>query len=421
MKKLKESIRSEFFRNVLTLFSGSSFAQLIPLLVSPFLTRIYQPEQFGELGLILSVIGIFSIVATLQYESAIMLPKEDEDAFNLMTLSFVLAVVISLFSFAITTIFGVQIGQLLNSKSFVEWAFIIPIFVLLTGLYNTLNIWASRNKQFKRLALRQIGQATAGASTKLGLGVFGYLNSGLILGSLSGLVTSTAILFTATIKDSGHYFSSVSWDRIKENAIRYQDFPKYTMWQGFFDLFNASGVVFILSSYYGIAVVGLYTFTLGLLQRPSKLIGSSVAQVFYQQASRKAMNGEPIYNDTLRMVKNLAAIGSVIFLPTLLAGPYLFSFVFGDKWWDAGVIAQIISPWLIMRFLAAPLANIAMIKKKQKQFLFVSTGMNLLLPAIFLVVGILKLDYVTAFYIASATMVIYLLVTVKWVLKFSKE
>ncbi len=421
MKQLKEGVRSEFFRNVLTLFSGSSFAQLIPILVSPILTRIYQPEQFGELGVLLSVVGIFSIVATLQYESAIMLPKKDEDAFNLLNLSVLLAVCVSLLSLAVTGLFGSQIGELLKAPTFHKWAFIIPIFVLLTGIFNTLNIWASRQKQFKRLAFRQIGQTTVGAGTKLGLGVLKYLNSGLILGSLAGLVTSTSMLVIMTLRETQDMFKTVSVAKMKENALRYQDFPKYTMWQGFFDLLNASGVVFILSSFYGVGVVGLYTFTLGLLQRPSKLIGKSVAQVFYQKASKKAMNNQPIYEDTLRMVKNLGAIGSVIFLPTLLAGPYLFEFVFGDKWWDAGVIAQIISPWLIMRFMAAPLANIAMIKKKQRQFLFISTGMNLLLPSIFLVVGFMKLDYLTAFYIASASMVVYLLMTVRWVLNFSKE
>ena len=421
MQFIKKHLKSEFLRNVLTLFSGASVAQLIPILVSPILSRMYAPEQFGQLGVLMSVVGIFSIIATFQYESAIMLPKKDEDAFNILTLAVVITIFISILSYVVTSVFNVQIASILNSDSFSDWVFIIPFFVLLTGLFNSLNIWASRQKQFKRLAFRQIAQTTVGAGTKLVLGWFKYLNSGLIWGTIAGQLTSTGVLAVMTIKDSRSLFSSVSLQRIKKNAIEYQDFPKYTMWQGFFDLINASGVIFILSSFYGVAVVGLYTFTIGLLQKPTRMIGQAVSQVFYQNASRKVANNESIYADTKRLIKNLALVGGVIFLPFLLAGPYLFSFVFGDKWWDAGVIAQIIAPWFFLRFIASPLANLAMIKKKQKEFLLITTGMNILLPSIFLIIALFEIDYKVAFIASSTFMVLYLLGTLKWVLSFTKD
>jgi O-antigen/teichoic acid export membrane protein len=166
--------------------------------------------------------------------------------------------------------------------------------------------------------------------------------------------------------------------------------------------------------------VGLYTFTIGLLQKPTKMIGQAVSQVFYQNASLKVANNESIYKDTLRLVKNLGLIGGIVFLPILLLGPYFFSFVFGDKWWDAGVIAQIIAPWFFLRFIASPLANLAMIMKKQKQFLYITMAMNILLPFIFFSVGFFKLDYTLAFIIASSFMFLYLLVTLRWVIGFTK-
>jgi len=396
-------------------------AQAIPIVIAPILSRMYAPEQFGELGVILSLVGIFSIIATFQYESAIMLPKEDEDALNLLSLSIFLTVFVSTLAWGITQFFGDEIGRLLKFEGFAEWAFIVPILVFLTGLFNALNIWASRQKQFKRLAFRQIAQTFVGAGTKVILGWMKYLSSGLIWGSIAGQFTSTTVLAVMTYKETRPMFGSISIERMKKNAILYQDFPKYSMWQGFFDLVNASGIIFILSSFYGVAVVGLYTFTLALLLKPTKMIGRAVSQVFYQSASKKVASNEPIYKDTVRLVKNLGLVGAIIFLPTLVAGPYLFSFVFGEKWWDAGIIAQIISPWIFMRFVASPLARLAMIKNKQKQFLFVTTGMNLLLPSIFLTIGWLQLNYTTAFYFSSAIMALYLSATIVWVLSFTKE
>lgn len=408
--------KSEFLKNILTLFFGTSIAQIIPLMISPILSRMYSPDQFGQLGVLLSVIGIFSIIATFQYESAIMLPKKDEDAFNILILAILITTAISTLSYIVCSIYNVEIANLLKAPSFSNWVFLVPFFVLLSGLFNSLNIWTSRQKKFKRLAFRQIAQTTVGAGSKLVFGWLKYLNSGLVWGSLLGQVTSTGVLTYMTIKEDKKLFKTISFNRIKKNVIKYQDFPKYTMWQGFLDLVNASGVIFILSHYYGIKVVGLYSFSLALLMKPVQMIGQAISQVYFQNASQKIKNNESIYKDTIRLLNNLALISCVIFLPILIAGPFIFSFVFGQEWRDAGVIAQIISPWYFMRLIASPLGNIAMIKNKQKKFFIISTVMNLILPMLFLFNSWRQYDYKNTFIIASLFMVFYLIIIVKWVL-----
>ncbi len=74
--------KSEFSRNVLTLMTGTTIAQAIPIAISPILTRIYTPEDFGVFALYMSVASLLSTLATGRYELAIMLPKKDEDAVN---------------------------------------------------------------------------------------------------------------------------------------------------------------------------------------------------------------------------------------------------------------------------------------------------------------------------------------------------
>ena len=69
--------------------TGTSLAQAIPIIISPILTRIYTPEDFGLLALFLSITNIIGSVANGRYELAIMLPKEDEDAINIAALGFV--------------------------------------------------------------------------------------------------------------------------------------------------------------------------------------------------------------------------------------------------------------------------------------------------------------------------------------------
>ena len=68
LETLKSSyLRSEFFRNALTLISGTSIAQFVAILMTPILTRIYTTEDFGELSLFLSITGILAVVSTMRY------------------------------------------------------------------------------------------------------------------------------------------------------------------------------------------------------------------------------------------------------------------------------------------------------------------------------------------------------------------
>jgi O-antigen/teichoic acid export membrane protein len=92
--------KSEFARNVLTLMTGTTIAQAIPIAISPILTRIYTPEDFGMFALFIAIATIFGSIANGRYELAIMLPQKDEDAINIVVLRiiiFFLSVILSLF------------------------------------------------------------------------------------------------------------------------------------------------------------------------------------------------------------------------------------------------------------------------------------------------------------------------------------
>ena len=60
IKKLKP--KSDFFRNVVTLMTGTTIAQAIPIAISPILTRIYTPEDFGLYALFIALASIIAVV-----------------------------------------------------------------------------------------------------------------------------------------------------------------------------------------------------------------------------------------------------------------------------------------------------------------------------------------------------------------------
>jgi O-antigen/teichoic acid export membrane protein len=80
-------LKKEFVKNVLTLITGSALSQIIIYASILLLTRLFSTEIFGIYILFSSATLILKPLATLQYEFAIVLPKKDEDAINLLGFS----------------------------------------------------------------------------------------------------------------------------------------------------------------------------------------------------------------------------------------------------------------------------------------------------------------------------------------------
>ena len=97
--------QSKFFNDFLTLFKGSFFAQLIPLIISPVVARIYTPVQFGLLALFVSITTIIGSVINGRYEQAIMIVDTKEDMDALAFLSLIVSFLFSLLLFLLIASF----------------------------------------------------------------------------------------------------------------------------------------------------------------------------------------------------------------------------------------------------------------------------------------------------------------------------
>lgn len=89
ISKLKP--KSEFSRNVLTLMTGTTISQALPIAVAPILTRIYSPEDFGLFAFYFAIVSILAVLATGRYELAIALPKKRDDAYQIVILSSIIS------------------------------------------------------------------------------------------------------------------------------------------------------------------------------------------------------------------------------------------------------------------------------------------------------------------------------------------
>ena len=85
LKKISSYKPSEFKKNVAVIFSGSVAAQIIVIVATPILSRLYTPEQYGIYGLFLSIVAVTGILSSFRYTNAIQITPEHNDAQSLMS------------------------------------------------------------------------------------------------------------------------------------------------------------------------------------------------------------------------------------------------------------------------------------------------------------------------------------------------
>ena len=170
MPSPEPSRSTSFATDVLKLVTGTTFAQVITILASPLLTRLYGPEAFGFLALFTSITSIIGVVACMRYELAIMLPKTDEEAANLLGLCLLCVVVVSGLTVPALYFGGDALLSMLRAPRPGSYLVLVSPFVFVSGVFLALNYRNSRTKHFGRLSVARVTSSFAITGTQLGAG-----------------------------------------------------------------------------------------------------------------------------------------------------------------------------------------------------------------------------------------------------------
>mgnify|MGYP001008440693 CR=1 FL=1 len=392
-----------FIRNVVTLMTGTTFAQALMILVAPILTRSYSPEDFGVYALYTSIASILTVLACWSYDYAIVLPEHDEDAANILGLSILICLGMAGLTLIIVTFLRYPLTEILNAPGLTIWLWCMPLSVLGAGLFKAFNYWSTRRKHFKRLAVRQVTQSTITSATQIGAGI--TLNTGpggLIGGLIVGQLAATSRLAWQIGKDEGEFLKScISFKNLKRMAIRYKKFPLYDSLSGLFNMSSTMLPTLLLGYFFSPAVVGFYALGQRVLSLPMNVIGGSIAQVFFPQATKADRDGE-LSKITLNMFERLLAIGFVPLMLIAIVAPDLFALVFGERWWTAGEYVRWMSLWVFFQFVSSPLSTIYYVKERQRNLLLFNVVM-FLLRFLVIVVGGSRGDVILTIFLLGLT------------------
>ncbi len=381
--KLKDWLGTDFMDGFIKLFFGSAFGQILVFLSGPILASLYTPDDFGTYALMSSVAGLLSVVATGSYEFAIVTAKSDGDAETLSVVAMLLSVLFSLLTFVailLMIVLAIPWGSTLLGFGWL----LVPVFVLLQGVFNTSNYFLNRVQRYGAISKGRLLRSVSMVATQVSLG-FAKHGLGLYIGMLVGHFVAAAFQFRLISRHIVSGVKSFSLRRAWQVAKQNYRFPLFLMPDQLLNELSVQSPVLLLQAFFSSSAVGLYALSQKFLSLPVAMVGNSIGQVFFRKAAILSEGTPELSLVTRRLFRFLFWLGVVPFSTLMVFGDAIFELFFGAEWVQSGLYAQLISPWLLFVLIGSPLSKLFTVQQRQGQSLVLNASLFCLRVAALLV------------------------------------
>lgn len=395
-----------FWKNATTVLTGAVVAQILPLLVSPLITRLCTPADLGEFSVWLGIISIATMIGTLRLEAAMILDHDSEaqrTCFGVIAYSSTLLAIILTIAAIISHAVGVPQVKKMSWLGLMT----IGLGVWLSAYNQAVIAYATSYRAFGKAAMAKVCGAGTVALGQLVLLLMGQKGEALFMGQILGLTIGlwAAIYLLSPPRPK----LSVGPTHIQLVYLKkHQPFWRFSLPAGLLNIVAGKFPLFLVGAKYGLFAAGLYALTERILAAPASLLASSVLEVFKRQSVHEFQtvgNCEEAFRSTF---KALVILGSGPVLCIFVFAPDLCARIFGEPWREAGEFARILAPLYFFNFVASPLSYVFFVAGKQRMELAWQTALFVTTFAVFLSPTSLKQTLVNYTISYSALYVVYL-------------
>ena len=357
---------SKFSRAVAGLATGTLVSQAILLLISPVLTRLYSPGDFGAFSLYVALIAILGIIAGLRYEMALPVVKQDEDVQVLVTVGSIIVLVFSCFCAMLVLFAWDWLETFVQLDGLRPYRMILPLGMASVGLFNIVTFWATREKLYSTQAYAKIYQGVAMAGVQLCSGIMSIGGIGLMAGDFAGRVIAVVHVGQRLIVSTVTSFKTLSMGQAVKVLHRYRHFPMYSAPASFFNTLGLRLPLLLIAAYYGVAEAGWLMLSQLAIGAPVTLIGQSTSRVYTGEMGELQRNNPTKTRGLfLRTSMKLALYCTLPVILFCYFAPDIFQWVFGEAWEKAGFYTRILALVLLSQLIVTPVSTTLTLLEKQ--------------------------------------------------------
>jgi O-antigen/teichoic acid export membrane protein len=347
-------LNHDFGLNISVLATGTLVAQLVYILSSPVLSRLYSPAEFGALAAFTALVTSTAAFAALRYDLAVMLPKQSEEAINLVSLSVIISLSTTLILGLTGILFRGKIASLTQVTEFSVWMVFFPLGVLSLCVAQIFRMWWYRQNRFKISAASAVIQAVFDTVVKVGAAALLHAGSmGLLMGYLLGIIAADVLLLSAVqYTGANGLLRSTSAGKMVSMGKRFKTFSLYNSWADLICSFSLNLPTLLLTFLFSPFVAGLYMMANRVLKVPTRILGLSISQALFKEITRRRNETLPIFPFLAKFFCVLLVLVAVPFTLFALSSRVLFGAIFGPGWERSGEYAGAMVPWIAMQFVS---------------------------------------------------------------------
>jgi lipopolysaccharide exporter len=394
---------STYARNSGRIVIGNVIAQLVSLVSMPILSRMYGPTLFGEYGVFSATANLINGFACLGLISAIVSPKEEEEASAIYRICILSVVSIS------TLVVGACIAlspffQVIHvARNYTLIMVMMGVFLIVSNWATAAYTYAMRQKAYRLLSFNPIIASVANLATAAPLALTGFASYGLLAGAV---ISQAAVLINLLFG-----FRRVRFAHHPRALLRvlrkYKAFPLFQMPSGLIAGMGSQLPVLMISAFFGTSFLGQYSMAQRLLYLPVNLVAGAMGQVHFQQSSELMNNDQSIDVLTYRVVRFVTLFSFFPLLLLAVFGRVVLQGLLGPQWGLAGTIAQIRTIELFFTIGMFSVSYVFVVLKKQQLNLIYNILVLVTNILVFVVAGALSssgLVLVVALSLSSALM-----------------
>jgi O-antigen/teichoic acid export membrane protein len=333
--------------------SGQAFAYGLALAASPILSRLYSPQDFGLMAIFVTLVSVLGTIATLRYDNAIPLPKDEHSAELLATLARRSVIITS----GLLLIAAIAIGGTLNGAIFrsqdAPFSFLLAAAVATFASCEIHNASLVRQGQFTELSRMRVIYAVTCVATQLAIPIFWKAGPiGLLLGLIVGYAVESLVV-VVTGRHSSLHAANADLRALGHIAAMYRNYPLFDVWASVLRVLAVHGQTLLIAWIYGPAAAGCLALAQRLLSTPASMLSFSLSRVYYSEAATLARDDPAelrrLFAKTFQRMALLAAPPLAV---VCVLAPWSFGLVFGGQWKIAGAYCALLCPLILLRIIS---------------------------------------------------------------------
>lgn len=395
-----------FLRHVSVTLAGVAFGQATTVLLSPVLTRLYTPQEFGALSVYSSLLTIIMVLGSLRYELAVTLTASRDEAINLAAVCCVVLVGTTTVVALVATLVPESLWQA-TGLAHVRYArILVPIGFAMMSLYTVGLFLAVREKVHAQIARTRIVQGLIGPLSQIAMGLLGFGATGLAAGFVMSQSGGMLGLGRAALRGHGSIARTLSPARMIALARRYSQFPLIASWAALIDAAGTQSLYIMATTSYAPRIAGYIFLAERVVARPLVMLGSSILQVFVGEAGRTARTDvEQLRRRFRQLVAGQFALAAAWVIVANIAATFLFVPIFGAAWSEGVIFLRVLSIAYLAQAVIQPVAHTLQLLERQATAAAWQIGRLILVVATFLVAaraGVGAADAILCYAVAQA-------------------